>query len=142
MAAHRAGHTWHGAPHAGRECQWVVSSATTSVTRDIVAADTFDPWISSRWEPLSQVPIPQASSDEIMSSTLPSRRAHLGAIIGSKEPLRSRGTVICTGPWRVCTVLVVFPLREMPAPSPAGSLDVPLGHSLRLAALCDVGCAA
>jgi hypothetical protein len=56
-----------------------------------------------------------------MSSILPSRRARFGTIRGSKDPLRSRGTSILTGPAMVATVLLVVPLRELPVPRPAGS---------------------
>jgi hypothetical protein len=47
-------------------------------------------------------------------------RLHL-TIFGSKEPSRSRGTVISTGPTSVRTVLERLPLRELPPFLPAGS---------------------
>lgn len=42
-------------------------------------------------------------------------------IFGSKEPSRSRGTVISTGPTSVRTVLERVPLRELPPSLTAGS---------------------
>ena len=48
-------------------------------------------------------------------------RLFFGTITGSKDPLRSRGTAISTGPLTVVTVFVVAPLRELPDPRPAGS---------------------
>jgi hypothetical protein len=55
------------------------------------------------------------------SSICPTRRARLGTIRGSNSPLRSRGTVIVTGPFVVDTVFVALPLRELPLPCPVGS---------------------
>jgi hypothetical protein len=42
-------------------------------------------------------------------------------ILGSKVPLRSRGTSTSTGPMTVTTVLVRLPLRELPLWGPARS---------------------
>jgi hypothetical protein len=105
----------------GRFCQAAISSATTSVTREIVAALTFAPYTSSRWAVMSRVDMPRAYRLKIMSSTLPSRRLRLGTIPGVKLPLRSRGTSSSTGPAVVCTVLRPCPLRELPEPILAGS---------------------
>jgi hypothetical protein len=55
------------------------------------------------------------------SSIWPTRRRRFGTICGSNSPLRSRGTVIVTGPLVVDTVFVELPLRELPVPCPAGS---------------------
>jgi hypothetical protein len=70
---------------------------------------------------MSRVVSPREYNDRIMSSILPIRRARFGTIVGSNEPLRSRGTLNSMGPLTVDTVFVDLPLRELPVPRPAGS---------------------
>ncbi|OEJ49708.1 hypothetical protein BGK72_01730 [Streptomyces agglomeratus] len=62
------------------------------------------------------------AASEMTISSMPGRRfCRFLTIFGSKEPSRSRGTVISTGPTSVSTVLERVPLRELPPFLPAGS---------------------
>lgn len=57
----------------------------------------------------------------LVHSTPVRRFCRFLTIFGSKEPSRSRGTDISTGPTSVSTVLARVPLRELPPFFPAGS---------------------
>jgi hypothetical protein len=70
---------------------------------------------------MSRVAIPREYSDSTTELMLDSRRTFFGTMTASKDPLRSRGASMVTGPLMVLTVLVVDPLRELPDPRPAGS---------------------
>src|SRR6266545_7322493 len=69
---------------------------------------------------MSRVVIPRAYIATIFSSKPAKRRSPFLTTSGSKLPLRSRGASMRTGPWSVCSVLGVVPLRVLPAP-PGGS---------------------
>jgi hypothetical protein len=56
-----------------------------------------------------------------ISSTRGRRFCRFLTIFGSKEPSRSRRTVISTGPTSVSTVLERLPLQELPRFLPAAS---------------------
>ncbi len=64
---------------------------------------------------------PFAASEITISSTPVKRFCRFLTILGSKEPSRSRGTAISTGPTSVSTVLERLPLRQLPPSLPAGS---------------------
>ena len=70
---------------------------------------------------MSRVVMPREYKDNTTELMLLSRRVFFGTIAGSKDPLRSRGASMRTGPLIVLTVLGVVPLRELPEPRPAGS---------------------
>lgn len=91
------------------------------MTVEIVWRDTSAPWTSARWAWTSPVVRPFAASEITISSTPDRRFCRFSTILGSKEPPRSRGTAVFTGPTSVSTVLARVPLRELPPFFPAGS---------------------
>src|SRR3954452_23391725 len=106
-----------GPPFRSRQtrcCHSTIVSNTRSVIRLMVSRDTSAPYTSARWACTSPVVRPLATSDTTKSSTPTRRRWRLRTILGSKVPLRSRGTSTSTGPMSVTTVLVRVPLRELP----------------------------
>ena len=80
-------------------------SMTRSVIAVIVCFDTSAPYTSARCAQISPCVSPFADREITISSTQVSRRCLFATIFGSKLALRSRGTVISTGPVSVITVL-------------------------------------
>jgi hypothetical protein len=99
-----------------------MSSSTLSVIRETVSLLTEAPYTSAKCAEISPVVSPFAYSESTTASTSESRRCRLATITGEKVPSRSRGTSTRNSPaFSVNTVLVRFPLRELPPVRPSAA---------------------